>query len=323
MKLDFHKNHRLLFNTVFWGFVILSIIIAVVPAYYVNDVTPTPGSKPMTFEEFQGLKVYVSEGCMYCHTQQVRPLESDKMFGRPSAPGDYAYLKPLDDLRMTPAVLGSERTGPDLSNIGNRQPSEAWHYMHLYNPRSVVKTSVMQAYPWMFEIKEDPLPDDYIVSLPPDDAPKNGKLVATEDAQHLVAYLLYLKQAPIKILGVKEIASTSSNKTGLNIGESIYKSNCASCHQQNGEGLTAVFPPLKNSSVVNSDNADEHIGIVLFGAKGRTIDGVKYTSEMPAQKENYSNEEITAVINYERTSWGNKGKEITAEDVKRIRERGK
>ncbi|MCB0749190.1 MAG: cbb3-type cytochrome c oxidase subunit II, partial [Ignavibacteriae bacterium] len=168
MKLNFHENHKLLFNVVFWGFVFLSIIIAVAPAYNLNKIEPTPGLKPMTSEEFKGLGVYVSEGCLYCHTQQVRPLESDLVFGRPSAPGDYAYLKPLDGMRMTPAVLGSERTGPDLSNIGNRQPSESWHYIHLYNPRTVVKSSIMQAYPWLFEVKETVSPNDIVISLPPD-----------------------------------------------------------------------------------------------------------------------------------------------------------
>jgi cytochrome c oxidase cbb3-type subunit 2 len=319
MKLNFHENHKLLFNVVFWGFVFLSIIIAIAPAYNLNEIEPTPGLKPMTPEEFKGLGVYVSEGCLYCHTQQVRPLESDLIFGRPSAPGDYAYLKPLDDLRMTPAVLGSERTGPDLSNMGNRQPSKSWHYIHLYNPRAVVKSSIMQAYPWLFEIKDSVDENDVVISLPPDTAPKEGKVVATEDAENLVAYLLYLKQAPIKGLNNSDLFSSADKNSSGTMGQNLYNSSCASCHQQNGEGIPSIFPPLKSSAVVDSDNADEHIRIVLFGSKGKVIDGVEYTSEMPAQAENFSDEEIAAIINYERTNWGNNGSEVTAEDVKMIR----
>ena len=52
-----------------------------------------------------------------------------------------------------PAVLGSERTGPDLSNVGARQASEVWQYLHLYNPRSVVEGSIMPAFPWLFDVK--------------------------------------------------------------------------------------------------------------------------------------------------------------------------
>lgn len=323
MKFNFNENHKLLFGFVFWGFVALSIIIAIVPAINMNNIPPTPGLNPMNQQEFRGLKVYVSEGCMYCHTQQVRPLASDLVFGRPSAPGDYAYLKPLDDLRMTPAVLGSERTGPDLSNVGNRQPSETWQYIHLYNPRAVVKSSVMQAFPWLFEVKSQTDPDDYIVSLPPDIAPKQGNVVAKSEARDLVAYLLYLKQAPIKNFNSNTESGNTSNPSVSNQGAKLYNSTCASCHQQNGEGISGAFPPLKNSSVVNSDNPDEHIKIVLFGLKGKTINGVKYNSEMPAQAANFNDDEISEIINYERSSWGNHGKKITPEEVKKIREGGK
>lgn len=319
MKLNFHENHILLFNVVFWGFVFLSIIIAIVPAYQMNDIVPTPGLKPMTPAEFKGLKIYVSEGCLYCHTQQVRPLESDLVFGRPSAPGDYAYLKPLDEIRMTPAVLGSERTGPDLSNIGNRQPSESWHYIHLYDPRTVVKSSIMQAYPWLFEIKDSVNGDDIVIPIPADIAPKKGKVVATEDVQNLVAYLLYLKQAPIEGVGLEDNFKTMAKSTSEDIGKNLYNSNCASCHQQNGEGVPGIFPPLKNSRVVDSKDAEEHIRIVLFGSKGKVINGVEYAAEMPAQAKNFSDDEIAAIINYERTSWGNNGTQISVEEVKMAR----
>lgn len=295
MSFNFHENHKLLFSTVIFGFAILTIIIAVGPAISVQENNvPLPNSKPMTKPELRGLNIYISEGCVYCHTQQVRPIPQDKIYGRPSAPGDYARLKPLDVWRMTPAILGSERTGPDLSNIGNRQPSEVWQFIHLYEPRSVVKASVMQAFPWLFEVKENPDSNDLVVPVPKEYVPKNGKVVATQDAKDLVAYLLSLKQAPI------EEASLSKSKTtgkGLSSnGAQLFNSTCASCHQSNGEGIQEAFPPLKGDPVVTASDPTEHIKTVLFGAKGRVINGVSYSSEMPAWGSQLNDDEAAAIL---------------------------
>ena len=126
MTLDFGKNHWLLFGVSFFGFIALAFLVGIGPAIWVqNNTQPLPGAVPPTAVETAGLQVYVSEGCVACHTQQVRPLEMDAVWGRPSAPGDYAYVQPLGVWQpYAPAVLGSERTGPDLSNVGARQASE-------------------------------------------------------------------------------------------------------------------------------------------------------------------------------------------------------
>src|SRR5690625_3723151 len=198
MKLNFHKNHKLLYGTIFWGFIFLSLLIAVLPATWVqNENEPLPASEPMTDIERRGLNVFISEGCVYCHTQQVRPISMDESWGRPSAPGDYAWLNRQDVWRQTPAVLGSERTGPDLSNVGQRQPSAIWHYMHLYNPRSVVEESIMPSYPWLFTVKKEPEDGDTQVSMPEGFGPENGTIIATEKAEALVTYLQSLQQLPI------------------------------------------------------------------------------------------------------------------------------
>lgn len=323
MKLDFSTNHKLLFSTVFFGFIALSIIIAIVPAVQLNSSDPMCGVNTLTPSEFRGINIYVSEGCLYCHTQQVRPLKLDKAYGRPSSPLDYSYLTPLDEIRMTPAVLGSERTGPDLSNIGNRQPSEIWHHIHFYNPRAVVKSSIMQAYPWLYEIKENPDTNDLVIPVPDEYAPKNGKVVATQEAKDLVAYVLFLKQKPMEGIGLIEESSNKNLTSNTDKGAQLYNTNCASCHQQNGEGISKTFPSLKNSVTVNSNDPEKHIRTVLFGLKGGNINGVVYSSEMPAQKDNITDEEIAAIINYERSSWGNNGKKITVDDVKKIRAEGK
>ncbi len=322
MSLNFHENHRLLYGAALATFVALTVVIAIVPARWVQEHTePLSGSRALTEQERRGLAIYVAEGCLYCHTQQVRPLPVDKPFGRPSAPGDYARLRPQDVWRMTPALLGTERTGPDLSNVAARQPSDTWNYIHLYNPRAVVKGSVMQAYPWLFAIRETPGPGEVIVPVPPDYAPRGGKVVATQAAQDLVAYLLSLKQTPLPGGELPEQAAGAPSGA-VTPGASVYAAHCASCHGSNGEGVPGVFPPMKGDPVVTAADPARHIHIVLFGLEHAAINGVNYAAEMPAHKDELSDGEIAAVVDHERTSWGNSAPTVTAADVARIRKQG-
>jgi len=165
----------------------LAIIIGVVPGIVLSKSPPLAGTAPLTAAQARGRDVYVGEGCSYCHTQMVRPLAQDRVWGRASVAGDYAYA--------TPQLLGTERTGPDLSNVGVRQPSAVWHSIHLYEPRAVVSQSIMPAYPWLFILKAKAGPGDEVVNLPPAYAPAGGVVVASAAEQDLVAYLISLKQA--------------------------------------------------------------------------------------------------------------------------------
>src|SRR5690606_14560689 len=200
--LNLHKEHKNLVLLSFIGFVVLSLFVAVMPAYQMSDVQPLPDQLGMTPDERAGLHTYIAEGCVACHTQQVRNIEMDKVWGeRPSIPSDYYYSKQrMDVWRQSPSLLGSERTGPDLTNIGKRQPGEQWHLLHLYNPRSVVKESVMPGYPWLFEEKYENgiTTEDVVVPVPEEYYNVKGKkIVATREALQLVAYLRSLKQAPL------------------------------------------------------------------------------------------------------------------------------
>jgi cytochrome c oxidase cbb3-type subunit 2 len=92
-------------------------------------------------------------------------------------------------------MLGTERTGPDLADVGTRQPSDAWHLIHLYDPRAVVPQSVMPAYRWYFVEKAQAEPGDVVAPVPADHAPRGKVIVAGPEAKALVRYLLSLKQA--------------------------------------------------------------------------------------------------------------------------------
>ncbi|HUH37874.1 MAG TPA: cbb3-type cytochrome c oxidase subunit II [Spongiibacteraceae bacterium] len=328
--MSFHNNHRLLLGTIFLGFIGLALIIAIGPAYWVQYKVQTgPSTHTLGELEQQGLEVYIAEGCVACHTQQVRPLQMDAVWGRPSLPEDYAGLGPIDVWRpYTPAVLGSARVGPDLSNIGARQPSATWQYLHLYNPRTVVPASIMPAYPWLFEAA----PDDATALEIPEPFNPGNQVVPTEEGKALVAYLLSLRQstaaasdtaAPDKKPAAPAAEAASSGTTTRTAsgpdGAALYSNNCASCHQANGQGLPGIFPPLAGDPVVLAEDATEHIAIVLHGAHGRTINGRTYASPMPPFGDRFNDAEIAAMVNHERSSWGNNAPTVSAEDVATVR----
>ncbi|MDO5693534.1 MAG: cbb3-type cytochrome c oxidase subunit II [Pseudomonadota bacterium] len=166
--------------------------LVVLPLLQVRQVAPTPGLKPYTSAELRGREVYIANGCIYCHTQQPRAKsfapDFSRGWGRATVAGDYAY--------DSPHLLGTMRTGPDLMNIGVRQPSEQWQLGHLYQPRAYVPGSIMPSYPYLFEVKPKAEEGEIVVNLPPDAAPPNGQVVvARSDAVDLVRYLQSLDRS--------------------------------------------------------------------------------------------------------------------------------
>lgn len=142
----------------------------------------------------QGAQVYRANGCYYCHSQQVRP----EGLGADIARGwGKRRSVALDFVHDYPVMPGNMRLGPDLANIGSRQPSIEWHLLHLYNPQTVLggKKSVMPPYPYLFhERKIGRHPASNALKLAGKFAPKEGyEVVPTEDAYALVHYVLSLR----------------------------------------------------------------------------------------------------------------------------------
>jgi cytochrome c oxidase cbb3-type subunit 2 len=163
------------------------------PFLQLKDVPPPAGLKPYTAQELRGRQVYIASGCIACHTQQPSATgagRADAMrgWGRPSVAADYFYDRP--------PLLGTMRTGPDLFNVGDRIPSEDWHYGHLYQPRAYVPASVMPAFPFLFEsvVDVEIRPGQYTVPLPETATPPGHKIVPTQDARDLVAYLKAMRR---------------------------------------------------------------------------------------------------------------------------------
>jgi cytochrome c oxidase cbb3-type subunit 2 len=88
------------------------------------------------------------------------------------------------------------RTGPDLFNIGVRQPSADWHLGHLFQPRAYVPGSIMPSFPFLFELKDDSNVSkmDRVVTLPPGTIGYGKVVVAKPEALDLVAYLQSLRR---------------------------------------------------------------------------------------------------------------------------------
>ncbi len=325
--MNIFNNHIKLYTIAGLLFFFLTCVVVIIPAFQNQaNNAPLPGTKPLTGDEMAGKLIYIAEGCVGCHSQQVRNVDMDKTFGsRPGMASDYANIGRTSIWQNTATLMGTERTGPDLTDVGNRQPSKEWNLMHLFHPRAVVAQSIMPSYQWLFEIKENPSKEDIIVSIPSQFMNgKKGKVVATKEALQLVAYIQSLKQAPLpdgtkpreflyKKLD-KETATSSEGTPTIN-GKALYAANCQNCHQENGEGLKGAFPPLKGSAIVNGDKLELYVDIIMNGYDARSDYGV-----MAAVGTNmkFTEHQVAALINFERNAWGNKGKTVTPEEIKKI-----
>ena len=110
-------------------------------------------------------------------------------------------------------------------------------------------------------------------------------------------------------------AATAAAATGPD-GAKIYASNCESCHGANGQGLPGSFPPLAGNPFVTGDPA-KVITTVDNGLHGAIlVNGQTFNGTMPAWKASLKPGEISAVITYIRSSWGNKASPVTEAQVK-------
>ena len=89
-------------------------------------------------------------------------------------------------------------------------------------------------------------------------------------------------------------------------GEKVYSTNCAGCHQPNGQGIPPSFPALKGSAIALGP-VDKHMERVLNGKTG---------TAMQAYGAQLNEVDLAAVITYERNAWGNNtGDNISAKDI--------
>ena len=117
-----------------------------------------------------GRRVYLREGCWYCHSQYVRPVTGEtRRWGPVSEAGEYAY--------DVPHLFGTRRIGPDLTRVGLKYGDE-WHLAHFFNPRMLTPESIMAPFRGLFAMPNAPIK---IV----DDEAGNRTLEKTETTQKL------------------------------------------------------------------------------------------------------------------------------------------
>ena len=132
-----------------------------------------------------------------------------------------------------------------------------------------------------------------------------------------------------KLLSIATIASISlllscssdkpkeSTSTTTEAGKANYEKTCFACHQADGKGLPAAFPPLLASDYLAADLSRAISGVVNGLSGEITVNGEKYNQVMPAST--LTDEEIADVFTYILNNFDNKGGEVTAAEVKAVR----
>jgi len=211
----------------FLAVVIQGILPSILPQTYNPIVTSASTGQAIQVADYtplerKGRRVYIREGCWYCHSQYVRPVTGeDVRWGPVSQAGEYVYDQPQ--------MLSTRRIGPDLLRVG-RKYSNDWHAAHHWNPRDVVPDSIMPRFPWLFKQSDGRSAPEY-----------------NEDGQALVAYLQRLGTsigdwretfASTRLTAGAALQSSDMEKYQdlLPRGKQVYLRRCVGCHGVNGDG---------------------------------------------------------------------------------------
>ncbi len=235
---------------------------ALIAGYFVYRLLPaqTPSSSPSAAD--RGRQVYISEGCIHCHSQYVRPNTADVLMW-----GPVESLKELHSQR--PPLIGNRRQGPDLTEVGLRR-SPLWLKAHLIDPAQVSYGSIMPPYAFLFDDRRG---DDLVAYLSSLRTSSEGERTREEQAWHL--------------------SITASAGADSATGEAVYRHDCATCHD--ADGATRVrwksafsrppanlfagpFSYLQPSDSV-STRAAQLAQITKFGISGTDMPGHEYFSD--------------------------------------------
>ncbi len=142
------ERKPLLFTLLATVAILIGGIFELIPSFLIKSNVPTiEAVQPYTPLELHGRDIYISQGCVGCHSQMIRPFRSEtERYGEYSKAGEFVYDRPF--------LWGSKRTGPDLHRIGGKYP-DSWHYHHMVDPQSMSPGSTMPPYPWLATNKVD------------------------------------------------------------------------------------------------------------------------------------------------------------------------
>lgn len=269
---------------VFGGLAVFFAVVAVVVFIPTLIWNPEPNliAHAYTDQEEKGRQLFYSNGCNYCHTQYVR--NADTAMGPISEAGSYVYDNPM--------ILGSERTGPDLSYVG-RKRSQAWEVDHMKDPRKYSPLSIMPSY--------DFLPDGDLEAIAAYLFALGDRVAAERMILPPPEYAGLTNPLPIPDI-VPSTGATPAPQgwaawraAALQDGKEIYVEKCLTCHGAAGNGLgsyggtLAVTPANFKQEPFRSMPDDEWFWHVSEGVPGTV---------MPPWKQSLSVEDRWKVIRY-------------------------
>lgn len=276
---------------VFWASMFIMVIL---PATTMK-IEPSEIWRPWTPEEQAGHKLYVANGCSYCHSQYIRILDWDRGAERISQAGDY--------VGQEPAILGTERTGPDLSQEGGERPDD-WHIAHFINPRNTSPISLMPS--WEFLGRDN---IRFLTAYMQAQGGKNADVRMVRQKYWKKAAIEAYESGPDKNIqwlhnNVPPVWRSMPNpypaiEADLLRGKKMYQEFCIGCHGPVGDGQTPatkyIYPPPLNFTTLRRNLVDgKYIGGILYY---QIMNGITGTA-MPYFKRDLESDKIWAISNY-------------------------
>jgi cbb3-type cytochrome c oxidase subunit II len=278
---------------VFGGILILAAIVFVVVywPYATRVEVPSDIFRQRSQEEANGRATYIANGCSYCHTQSIRTIDWGLGAERIAQAGDYIEDRPI--------LLGSERTGPDLSQEGGEHPDD-WHVAHFVNPRYTRPNSIMPPFDFLGDKKIQTL-IRYVQGLGLTQADRRMERQKFWKAESIKAYEDG-PEANVKWLhshvpeGWRNIPNPyPTTEAGLARGHKIYQDFCIGCHGPVGDGMGPAqpysYPPPLNFTILKGRGISG--GILYY----QIMNGITGTA-MPYFKRELESEKIWDVGNY-------------------------
>ncbi|NLI81325.1 MAG: cytochrome-c oxidase [Deltaproteobacteria bacterium] len=272
--------------------ILLTIVFMVVfwPWATMED-SPSEIFRSRTAREAAGRRIYMENGCVYCHSQSIRTIDWGHGASRIAQAGDYVGDSPI--------LLGSARTGVDLSQEGGEHPDD-WHIAHFINPRYTRPSSIMPPFAWL-GMEQIQLLTDYVQGLGMKNADRRmerqrhwkQKVIEAYEAgpEYNVRWLA--EQVPE---GWRRIPNPyPTTEVGLARGHKIYQEFCLGCHGPIGDGMGPaqpwIYPPPLNFTILKDREISG--GIIYY----QLMNGIT-GSAMPYFKKDLESEKLWDVGNY-------------------------
>jgi len=276
---------------VFWA---SSFIIVGIPSMTMKE-TPSEIWRPLTPQEAAGHRLYVRNGCSYCHSLFIRVSDRDIGAERIAQSGDYVGFEPI--------ILGTERTGPDLSQEGGEHTDD-WNVAHFTNPRFTSPISLMPS--WEFLDKEEiGQLTAYVQALGGKAADLRQNRQREWKARAVKAYAAGLDRniewlhAQVPEVWRRMPNPYPATEASLQRGKRIYQQFCINCHSPIGDGRGGAErflspPPLNFTTLRRHMVENKYIGGIFYY---QIMNGITGTA-MPYFKKHLESEKIWDLSNY-------------------------